>query len=143
MPELEALSNNLKEIRHIMELSQISLAANCGISVEILSLIERQKTDPKLSTIQKIAAFVDCEVVDLLKPKVVEYLKYEYSLRKDVIKSEEGEQFPVYGLNVSDTESGKTEDTYPDLFFDKESAEAFIAFCNSEEIDISHLPDAI
>lgn len=67
MPEFEALSKNLKELRKTMKISQINFAANCGISVEILSLIERQKTDCKLSTIQKIAAYVGCDVVDLLK----------------------------------------------------------------------------
>lgn len=69
MPECEALSKNVKEIRKSMNLSQMEFAAECGISTEILSLIERQKTDPRLSTIQKIAAFTDVNVYDLLKTK--------------------------------------------------------------------------
>lgn len=66
MPEIEALSKNLKQIRNKMHQSQEVFAAKCGISTEILSLIERQKSDPKLSTIQKIAAYLGCDVVDLL-----------------------------------------------------------------------------
>lgn len=69
MPECEALSKNVKEIRKNMNLSQMEFAAECGISTEILSLIERQKTDPRLSTIQKIAAYADVNVYELLKPK--------------------------------------------------------------------------
>ncbi len=69
MPETEALSYNLKRIRKALKISQIDFAADCGISTEILSLIERQKTDPKLSTIQKIAAYIGCDVTDLLTKK--------------------------------------------------------------------------
>ena len=67
MPECEALAKRLKEIRKEMELSQMEFAAECGISTEILSLIEREKTDPKLSTLQKISAYVGCEVSELIK----------------------------------------------------------------------------
>jgi len=66
MPECIILSENLKRIRKIMDISQIEFAAECGISTETLSLIERERTDPKLSTIQKIAAYVGCEVTELL-----------------------------------------------------------------------------
>ena len=69
MPELEALSHNLKKIRKAMNISQIDFAADCGISTEVLSLLEREKTDPRLSTLQKIAAYVDCDVSELLKKK--------------------------------------------------------------------------
>lgn len=67
MPECEALAKNVKKIRQKMELSQMEFAAECGISTEILSLIEREKTDPKLSTLQKMAAYVGCEVAELIK----------------------------------------------------------------------------
>lgn len=66
MPEIEALSHNLKLIREISNQSQEVFAAACGISTEILSLIEREKSDPRLSTIQKIAAYIGCDVADLL-----------------------------------------------------------------------------
>ena len=49
-----------------MRESQIEFAAHCGISTEALSLIEREQTDPKLSTIQKVAAYTDQTVSDLL-----------------------------------------------------------------------------
>lgn len=66
MPEFDYLSDNLKRIRNKLKESQIDFAANCGISTEILSLMERKLTDPKLSTLQKIAAYTDMTVSELL-----------------------------------------------------------------------------
>ena len=66
MPEFEALALNVKRIRKEMKLSQLEFAAECGISMVLLSLIECQKTDPKLSTIQKIAAFTGYTPSELL-----------------------------------------------------------------------------
>ena len=67
MPERVALARNIKAIRKQMHESQIDFAAHCGISTEALSLLERELSDPKLSTIQKVAAYSDCTVSDLLK----------------------------------------------------------------------------
>lgn len=66
MPERIALARKIKAIRTQMRESQIEFAAHCGISTEALSLIEREQTDPKLSTIQKVAAYTDQTVSDLL-----------------------------------------------------------------------------
>ena len=52
-----------------MRESQIEFAAHCGISTEALSLLEREQSDPKLSTIQKVAAYTDYTVADLLNMK--------------------------------------------------------------------------
>ena len=49
-----------------MHESQIDFAAHCGISTEALSLLERELSDPKLSTIQKVAAYTDQTVSGLL-----------------------------------------------------------------------------
>lgn len=66
MPELKILSKNVKKIRKEMKLSQIEFAAECGISTEILSLIEREATNPKLSTLQMIASYTGLTVSELL-----------------------------------------------------------------------------
>ncbi len=72
MPEFDHLSDNLKSIRIKMKESQIDFAANCGISTEILSLMERKRTDPKLSTLQKIAAYTNMTVSELLSRRIDE-----------------------------------------------------------------------
>lgn len=66
MPEKDALARNIKVLRKRMRESQIDFAAHCGISTESLSLLERQRSDPKLSTIQKVAAYANWTVSDLL-----------------------------------------------------------------------------
>ena len=66
MPERVALAKNLKKIRKQMQESQMEFAAHCDNSTEALSLLEREKSDPKLSTIQKVAAYTGHTVSDLL-----------------------------------------------------------------------------
>lgn len=66
MPEKIALARNIKALREELQESQMEFAAHCGISTESLSLLERERSDPKLSTIQKVAAYTDTTVSDLL-----------------------------------------------------------------------------
>lgn len=66
MPETDALAKRVKALRNEMKKSQVEFAADIGISTEGLSLIERAKTDVKLSTLQKIAAYTGYTVSELL-----------------------------------------------------------------------------
>ncbi len=67
MPENETLAQKIKQVRKNMHETQFEFASNCGISIETLSLIERQKTNPTLETIQKIAAYTNLSVAELLE----------------------------------------------------------------------------
>jgi transcriptional regulator with XRE-family HTH domain len=67
MPECEALAYNLRRIRKKLHMNQFEFAAECGICIETLSTLECEKGDPKLSTLQKIAAYADCEVAELIE----------------------------------------------------------------------------
>lgn len=66
MPEIEALAEKIIQIRRGRNETEAVFAHNCGISEEELSLLERRKTDPKLSTLQNIAAYTGNTVSDLL-----------------------------------------------------------------------------
>ena len=66
MPERVALARNLKKIRKEKHESQMVFAARCDISTEALSLPERERSDLKLSTIQKVAAYTGYTVSELL-----------------------------------------------------------------------------
>ena len=66
MCENEIIAINVRKIRKEFCQSQMDFAANCGISVEELSLIERNRADPKLSTLQKIAAYIGEPVAYLI-----------------------------------------------------------------------------
>ena len=67
MPEREALAKHLKEFRKINKETQFEFAANVGISIEELSLMEREIANPSLDTLQKIAAYTGNTVSELLQ----------------------------------------------------------------------------
>ena len=67
MPEREALAKHLKEFRKINKETQFEFAANVGISIEELSLMEREIANPSLDTLQKIAAYTGSTVSELLQ----------------------------------------------------------------------------
>ena len=67
MPEFEALSKRVKAIRKSMKENQFEFAEHCGIDVATLSKIEREITDVRLSTAQKIACYVNLTVSELLE----------------------------------------------------------------------------
>lgn len=70
MPELKALSDSILHYRHSHHETQESFAHHCGLSVEEISLLERMKSDPKLSTLQSIAACTGRTVSALLMPGI-------------------------------------------------------------------------
>ncbi len=67
MPELKALAMNTRAKRIEKGETQLEFALNCGLSEDEICKIENQNTDPKLSTIQCIAAYVGLTVSDLLR----------------------------------------------------------------------------
>ena len=70
MPETEALAKNLKKIRkEEMKETQAAFAYGCGLSEEVVSLMERKKTDPKRSTLKSIAAYTNHSVSEILEVK--------------------------------------------------------------------------
>ena len=66
MPEYVILAKNVRKVRKEMKLSQLEFALECGVSLDIISQIERERTNPRLSTLQKIAAYTGQRVADLL-----------------------------------------------------------------------------
>ena len=76
MPECKVLAERTKIIRKVMDENQMDFSYHCGICVETLSLIEREKADPRLSTLQKIAAYSNITVSELLS---VDYTEEEWN----------------------------------------------------------------
>jgi len=48
------ISDNLKSIRQMRELTQKQLADRCGLTHSAISMIENGQRDPKLSTFMKV-----------------------------------------------------------------------------------------
>ena len=68
MPELTSMADKIIQYRHERKLSQFEFACDCGISTDNLGMIERVTGNPTLDTMQKIAAYMDITVSDLLDP---------------------------------------------------------------------------
>lgn len=66
VPEKEKIADRIRKIRRKLKENQADFAANCDISTDTLSLIEREQTDVKLSTLQKIASYTGLTVSELL-----------------------------------------------------------------------------
>ncbi len=66
MPEFEALARNTKKLRIEREETRLTFGLNCGLSEDEIYNIEKERTDPKLSTIQSIAAYTGVTVSELL-----------------------------------------------------------------------------
>ena len=67
MPEISALAKRVKAYRESLGETQFELSGEIGISIEELSLIERGEANPRLSTMQKIAAHMGITVSALLE----------------------------------------------------------------------------
>ena len=67
MPELKALAMNTRAKRLEKHETQLMFGLNCGLSEDEICNIENEHTDPKLSTIQCIAAYTGLTVSELLK----------------------------------------------------------------------------
>ena len=66
MPEIKNLAENIARIRKEMKETQADFAAHCDIGAGTLNLMENQRTDPRLSSIQKVAAYTGLTVPELL-----------------------------------------------------------------------------
>lgn len=76
MPEFEALARNTREKRKAMKETQLVFGINCGLSEDEICNIENGNTDPKLSTIQCIAAYTGLTVPELLTRKENEQIVF-------------------------------------------------------------------
>ena len=63
------LGENVREIRKSKKLSQTDFANKCGITLSILKSIENDTSNPKLSTLKRIADYSGCSVSELFDEK--------------------------------------------------------------------------
>lgn len=64
------LGERVKYLRQQLKMTQFQLWAATGISQPVLSTIERAKdTDVLMSTLKRLAAGLECELIVLLRPK--------------------------------------------------------------------------
>ena len=61
-----------------------------------------------------------------------------YTLRKDVITDNAGNDKISYGINAYKY-SGELSEAHPNIFCNKQIAVEFITLCNSEKLELTHL----
>lgn len=68
-----------------------------------------------------------------------------YRVRTDTITDEEGRCHTVYGIDAWEEGGGAPRllQSVPDIFFDRERAEALADLCNSVGLSLIHLPHVI
>ncbi len=69
-------------------------------------------------------------------------MQYIFILTENIIKNEEFSNLTVYGIEAV-SKQGRVLKSYPDLFFDREEAVAFVELCNTEELMLVHLEDVV
>lgn len=66
--ENQILASNLKRYRSAKQINQKVLSKSSGISVPTIKNLERGKSNPRNTTIQKLADALDCKFQDLFNP---------------------------------------------------------------------------
>ncbi|MDP1755864.1 MAG: helix-turn-helix transcriptional regulator, partial [Pseudohongiella sp.] len=61
-----SLSENLQRLRKERGLNQDELSEQSGVSLTQISKIERSETDPRVSTIEKLAKALGCSMDEML-----------------------------------------------------------------------------
>ncbi|MDD4688803.1 MAG: helix-turn-helix transcriptional regulator [Eubacteriales bacterium] len=65
MQEITTLSKCVQHHRHLMQESQEVFAEKCGLSSEMISLIERQMVNPTLNSISRISKHIGLSVSEI------------------------------------------------------------------------------
>ena len=59
---MTAIGSQIHRLREHLGMTQAQLARRAGTTQQAIALIEADKVDPRLSTLQKIAAALECEL---------------------------------------------------------------------------------
>jgi transcriptional regulator with XRE-family HTH domain len=62
------IGSRIRELRRVKEMTLQSLASGTGLSLSMLSLVERGKTSPSIGTLIAISSALDVHMGDLLAP---------------------------------------------------------------------------
>lgn len=148
MPERKILAENIRAFRKKYHLSQYEMASECGISQEVLSLVERQIENITLDTLQKFAAFMGKNVAILLTPNEIKEgfeMEITYQVIKENHNHEDIGNYISYGIAAVSVQGNKAIiiDAVSDIFVDYQRAKNFIHICNKNKLLIEHLYDVI
>ena len=140
MTELKSFAEKTRQLRKERGESQLVFAEGCNISVEEISLIERKKADPRLSTLRKIAEHVGCTVSELVRPQ--EPL-CSYCVKERQLRGDDGALRECYDVECREEGSGELLDCAPALFMSFKEAFAFVCLLNRHRLSHRHFRDVV
>ncbi len=68
-------------------------------------------------------------------------MDYEYRVRTDIVLDEDKQPHTVYGVEL--LAGGEVKRAVPDVFFDRQKADAFVGACNTLHLRPMHLDDVV
>ena len=140
MTDLESLAKTMKELRKERGESQLAFAGYCDISIEEISLIERKRADPRLSTIRKIAEHVGRSVSDLIRPQEP---PCTYCVKERELRDEDGSVHECYDIECREEGSGALVECASGIFFCFKDAFAFACLLNRHRLSRRHFRDVV
>lgn len=133
--ERETLAKKLKWFRNEYHFNQDEFADECGISKEIVSLIERCKENVTLDTLHLLSARTGISVSNLISSTHSSYLLIPSNVTIDGVTK------LFYGIGyVRDNELILWKE---DISCNYEQMKKLVALCNFLHLDLCHLQDVI
>ena len=133
--EKTLIARKLKRFRQNNNLNQYEFAEECGISRNLLSLIETESENLTLDTLNLIAIRLGVTLSDLLNPSEVLYLVLPSTV---VI---EDVTYDTYGIGV--VVDYVLEDYILDVSVEFEKVHRLVKLCNEEDLSAIHLRDVV
>lgn len=133
MDEREIIAQRIKEYRTKENLNQYEFAEECGISRNLLSLIERKNDNITLDTLMLLSSRMGTTLQQLLGYNEISY----FVLPSKVVV--EGVTYNTYGIGAI---KGYIVVGYIlDLSTDFDKVKQFVKLCNDEGLSLIHLKD--
>lgn len=132
--EQSKLARKLKNFREINHLSQFEFAEDCGVSTDLISLIERGKENVKLDTMDLLAVRMNMSVAELLSSDTIYFM-----IESDI--TIEGTASKTYGVGV--IKNYKLIDHILDVSLNYKEIENLVFDLNEHELDAVHFREYI
>lgn len=128
------LAKKVKQYRETNNLTQFEFAEDCGVSEDLISLIEREKENVKLDTLDLLSVRMNLSVAELFSSNTIYFL-----IESDV--TIEGTTAKTYGIGV--VKDYKLLDHILDISTNQEEIQNLVYDLNEYELDTVHFREYI
>ncbi len=128
------LAHKIKNYREANHLSQFEFAEDCGVSEDLISLIEREKENVKLDTLDLLSVRMNLTVAELFSSNTIYFL-----IESDV--TIEDTTAKTYGVGV--IQNYKLIDYILDISTNQDEIQNLVYDLNEYELDATHFREYI